>query len=106
MAKFFGRIGYKFTTEVSPGIWEEVEDLTPHEYYGDVLTNSRRWHDNNAINDNFLVNNRISILADPFAFANVDAMKWIEYLDTKWKIASVDIEYPRIIITLGDVYNA
>ena len=106
MAKFYGRIGYVKTLESSPGIWEETEDLTPHYYYGDILTNNRRCERNDKINENLVINNRISVLADPFAFENINAMKWIEFMGQKWKISSVDVAYPRIIISLGDVYNA
>jgi len=104
MAKFYGKIGYVVTEETSPGVWSERE-LDPINYYGDILSNVRRWNSSGDVNDNLSVDNRISILADPFAFENVQAMKWIEFMNAKWKISSVDIEYPRIIITLGDIYN-
>ena len=104
MAKFYGKIGYVVTEETSPGIWSERE-LDPKNYYGDILTNVRRWESTRNINDNLSIGNRISILADPFAFENIQAMKWIEFMGAKWKISSVDVEYPRLIITMGDVYN-
>lgn len=104
MAKFYGKIGYVVTEETSSGIWSERE-LDPKNYYGDILTNVRRWETSGNINDNLSIGNRISILADPFAFENIQAMKWIEFMGTKWKISSVDVEYPRLIITMGDVYN-
>lgn len=104
MAKFYGKIGYVVTEETSPGIWSERE-LDPKDYYGDILTNVRRWESTRNINDNLSIGNRISILADPFAFENIQAMKWIEFMGAKWKISSVDVEYPRLIITMGDVYN-
>ena len=104
MAKFYGKIGYVVTEETSPGIWSERE-LDPKNYYGDILTNVRRWEPTRNINDNLSIGNRISILADPFAFENIQAMKWIEFMGAKWKISSVDVEYPRLIITMGDVYN-
>lgn len=106
MAKFYGRIGYLKTIETSPGIWEEVEDTEPHYYYGDVINDTRRWHSGDKVNDNISPSNRISVLADPFAFDNIDAMKWIDFMGSKWKIDSVEVSYPRIVISLGDVYHA
>lgn len=104
MAKYYGRIGYICTEETSPGIWVEHE-IEPRYYYGDILSNVRRWDTVDKVNDNLRVSNRISVLGDPFAFANIEAMKWIEYMDAKWKISSVEIAYPRLVIMLGDVYN-
>lgn len=106
MAKFYGRIGYLQTVETSPGVWQEVEDGDPHYYYGDILNDNRRWRSGDKVNDNFTVSNRISVLADPFAFEHLNAMKWIEFMGSKWKIESVEVTYPRIVINLGDVYNA
>lgn len=106
MAKFYGRIGYLQTIETAPGVWEEVEDDAPHYYYGDILNDNRRWRSGDKINDDFTVSNRVSVLADPFAFEHLNAMKWIEFMGSKWKIESVEIAYPRIVINMGDVYNA
>jgi hypothetical protein len=32
-------------------------------------------------------------------------MRWLEWKGTKWKVTSVEIERPRMILTIGDVYN-
>lgn len=104
MAKYYGKIGYICTEETSPGIWTERE-IEPKFYYGDILSDVRRWDTSDQVNDNLRISNRISILADPFAFENVEAMKWIEYMGAKWKISSVEVSYPRLVLTLGDVYN-
>lgn len=92
------------TVQTSPGIWEEVEDQN-HIYQGDVLTDTRRWQSGDKVNSDFSVTNRVSILADPFAFDNLDAMKWIEFMGSKWAISSVEVSYPRLVISLGGVYN-
>ena len=105
MAKYCGSVGYIETIETSPGIWED-KDIAPRQYYGDILSNVRRWGDDSKVNSDLTVNNRISILADPFAFENIQAMRWIEFMGSKWSIASVEVMYPRLIISLGGVYNA
>ena len=104
MAKWFGKIGYSNPEEFTPGAWSS-EDVV-HEYYGDISRNSTRWTGNSeSINDNLTVNVQISIVADSFAIENFYSMKWIEYLGTKWKITNVEPQFPRLLLTLGGVYN-
>lgn len=104
MAKWFGKIGYSETVETAPGVWMPSD--TVHEYYGDVNRNSSRWSVNSdSTNDNLTVNVQISIVADPFAIENFYCMKWIEYVGTKWKITNVEPQFPRLLLTLGGVWN-
>lgn len=104
MAKWCGIIGYAVTNETSPGVW--TEDITERLYYGDVVRNIRRLQTTEHVNDDINVSNEFSILADPFAFDNFHSMRYIEFMGTKWKITSVDVQYPRLVLTVGGVYNA
>ena len=103
MAKFFGKIGYAETKQTSPGVWEE--EITEREYFGDLTRNTRRLQSSGNLNDNIVVSNDISIVADPFANQNFHAMRYVEFMGTKWKISNVEVQYPRLILTLGDQYN-
>lgn len=103
MAKFFGVIGYGETVEVRPGVNDVVE--TRREYYGDVIRNIRRYEAASQVNDNLNISNTFSIIADPFAYENFHAIRYIEYMGTKWKVSSVEVQYPRLILTVGGVYN-
>lgn len=103
MAKFYGVIGYAETVETRPGIWEEK--ITERNYYGDVLQNTRRLQSANQVNEGIDVTNRISIVADPFANQNFHSMRYIEFMGAKWKITTVDVQYPRLILNVGGVYN-
>ena len=103
MAKFYGVIGYVVTTETSPGVWTE-EEVTRN-YYGDVIRNNRRLQSTDKINDNINISNEISIVADPFANENFHAMRYAEFMGTKWKIEMVEVQYPRLLLKLGGVYN-
>ena len=58
-----------------------------------------------TVNDNVVISNQISIIADPFAMSNFHNIKYVEYMGTRWKITSVDVQYPRLLLTLGGVYN-
>lgn len=104
MAKFFGKVGYgEDTVETRPGVWE----VKPVErsYYGDVLQNSRRWENGEHLNDNLNINNKISIVADPFAYQNFHAIRYVEWMGAKWEVTNVEVQYPRLILTIGGVYN-
>lgn len=103
MAKWYGVIGYAETLETKPGIWEE--QITERNYYGEVIRNSRRLQTANQLNDNITVSNEISIVADPYANQNFHAMRYVEFMGTKWKIDNVTVQYPRLILSLGGVYN-
>jgi len=105
MAKYFGKIGFAETGEVRPGVWKD--QIVEHEYYGDITRNmsSRRETQNGELNDNIKVSNQISILADPYALHNFSSIRYIEWMDTRWKVSSVEVQQPRLILELGGVYN-
>jgi len=103
MAKFYGEIGYGATVETSPGVYGE--QITARNYYGEIVKNARRVQGAESINDNINVSLEISILADPFANNNFHTMRYIQYMGAKWKITNVDIQFPRLILTIGGIYN-
>ena len=103
MAKFYGMIGYVVTKETEPGIYEEV--VVENAYYGDVLKDSRRLQDRAKVNDDITISNRISIIADPFANNHFHSMRYVEMMGTKWKITDVEVAFPRLILSIGGVYN-
>ena len=103
MAKFYGNIGYIKTVEVDPGIWDE--QVIEHPSYGDVERNTSRYQSSGGVNDDINISNIISIVADPFANENFQHMRYVVFMGTKWKITNVEVKYPRLILTLGGVYN-
>lgn len=103
MAKFYGIVGYGETKEIRPGVWSE--DITERYYYGDVLTFNSRWESGGQVNDDLNINNKISIVADPFACQNFHMIRYIEWIGTKWKVTNAELSYPRLILTMGGVYN-
>lgn len=103
MAKFYGKIGYVKTVEVEPGIWEE--QVTERSYYGDITRNTSSFQPSGGVNDNFNISNNISVIADPYATENFQYMRYVEFKGAKWKVSNAEIQYPRIILTLGGVYN-
>lgn len=79
--------------------------ITEREYYIDVLSVTRRRDTPDQINDDFKITNRLSILMDPFVKENFRTIAYVEYMGVKWKIASAEIQYPRLILNVGGEYN-
>lgn len=103
MAKFHGVIGYVNTMETKPGAW--TEQVTERSYCGDLGRNARRLESSGNVNDNININNELSIVADPYASENFHMMRYAKFMGTAWKITNVEVKYPRLILTLGGIYN-
>lgn len=103
MAKFYGNIGFVDTVETQPGLWEEQPVERP--YYGDLTRNTSRYQMSGEVNDDINISNTISIVADPYANENFHHMRYVVFMGAKWKITNIDIQYPRILLTIGGVYN-
>ena len=103
MAKYFGKVGYAEQVETTPGVWEEK--ITERQYSGDVVRNIRKLEPSGEVNDNINVSMEISIVADPYAIQNFHAMRYIEYMGSLWKLSNVEVNYPRLILQIGGLYN-
>lgn len=103
MTKWFGVIGYAETVETTPGVWEEK--IVERSYFGDVTRNTRRLQTTDQVNDNIDISNTISVVADPYAYQNFHAIRYVEFMGAKWKVSSVDVQHPRLNLSLGGVYN-
>lgn len=103
MAKFFGKIGYGETAEVRPGVWKTR--IVEREYFGDLTRNVRRYEASGQLNEDLNIANEISIVADPYAYDNFHAIRYVLFMGTKWKVSGVEVQYPRLILTIGGVYN-
>lgn len=103
MAKFYGAVGYAVTEENTPGVWDER--IIERMYYGELIRNTRKLQSTEYLNDDINISNEISILADPFAYANFHSIRYVDFMGAKWKIISVEVQYPRLILTVGGVYN-
>ena len=103
MAKFYGAVGFGEMVETAPGVY--VDQITERNYYGDVTRNGRGLQTADQLNDNITVTNTISIVADPYATNHFHSMKYVVWQGTKWKISSVEDQRPRLLLTLGGVFN-
>lgn len=105
MPKFFGPIGFVTPIEdpAGSGIW--VEDATEKNYRGEVIKNSRSWESAQQLNDNLNIRNSISIVADPYISNKINTIRYVKWLGTYWKVTDVEVQYPRLVLILGGVYN-
>lgn len=105
MGKFHGNIGFAEQQKTAAGVFEE--QIVEREYYGDVISafyNTKNSSD--TINDELGINNRISVVANEYALKNFQFMKYVVYMGVKWKITNIEPQYPRLILSIGGVYNA
>ncbi len=104
MAKFHGKVGFVEYVETAPSVHKEV--ATERFYSGDVLRKSNRFSQGLLINDNITINSQISIIADPYINSHLPSIKYVNWKGTNWKVTATDDSTPpRIILTLGDVYD-
>jgi hypothetical protein len=103
--KFYGEVGYGETVETSPGtgVWED--GITEVAYSGDVIRNTRRMSEGENLNSDLSVNNSISIVADQYANEHFFAIRYIRWMGTVWTVTDVEVQRPRLLLRLGEVYN-
>lgn len=103
MAKFYGKVGFLATDETASDVYGEI--ITERPYKGDVLRNQKRYQASESLNDDTVLSNTISIVADTYANENIFAIKYVWYKGVPWKVTNIEIQRPRIILTLGGKYN-
>lgn len=106
MTRFYGVVGYSEGTVEDPpdsGVW--IDSITERPYFGDVTRNTRQVREADKINDDLTVNNLISIVADQYAYQNILAIRYVKWLEQLWVVTDVDVNAPRLILSLGGVYN-
>lgn len=102
--KFYGKVGFWLEdVETSPGVYKSK--IVEKTYFGEVRQNTRRWQEADQQNDRMKVNNTIAILSDLFARQNYASIKYIIWNGAKLKVNSVTLDYPRISLEIGGMYN-
>lgn len=103
MAKWAGVIGFVETKETAPGVW--TEEIAERFCYGDLIRNSRRLQTTDNVNDDITISNEISVIADPYITSNIWAIRYVEFMGSKFKVSNADVQYPRIVLSLGGLYK-
>lgn len=105
MARFYGNIGFGDANEVRPGVWSPTGGIVDKPYSGDLVSNSWRIQSSGDVNDDVNISSDVSIIADQYAVQNINNMKYAVVNGIKWKVKTVDVKLPRLILVLGGVYN-
>jgi hypothetical protein len=84
-------------------VW--VEGIVEREYYGDILQNIRRLQEGPSVNPDLDVQNSISVVADAYAMDHFFAIRYVVWAGVYWTVTSVEVQSPRLVFRLGEVYN-
>jgi len=103
MAKFYGKVGFSKAKETGPGIVQMISE--EREYTGDLIRNNKKVTSTDKVNDNISISNQISIIADQFINDNLFAISYVEWMGSLWKVTDIEVQRPRLLLTLGGVYN-
>jgi len=110
--KYCATLGFRFTHEKldeegnPTSIW--VEDITERKYKADVMSYGYRNQasENESTVDDYKISNKLSVIAcDAFTISHLNSIIYCEYLGIKWKVTSVDIQRPRLTLSLGGEYH-
>lgn len=104
MARFSGEVGYGENVETVPGIWDDV--ITERIYQGDVIRNTYRIEGGgDQVNADISLSHSISIVSDEHAIKHSMNIKYVRLEGVLWSVTSVEVRAPRLILSLGSVYN-
>ena len=100
--KWIGKVGFAQTVN-DDGIWSD--SIVVKKYTGELLKKRYDFQGSGEVNDNITINHQLSVLADKFMSDNFQCIKYVEVMNAKWKVKSVEVQYPRLILSLGGVWN-
>ena len=105
MTRFYGEVGYGVAEETPPDSGKWVDVITEQTYTGDIVRNARRLEDTENLNDDIVISNSISVVADEYAFEHFAFIKYVKWSGVRWTVTSVEVRPPRLILSIGKVYN-
>lgn len=104
MTKYYGMIGYAEAVD-DDGFGVYTPNIIERPYYGDVIRNTKRDEIGSGVNDDITIQNNISIIADAYAYQNFYRIQYVTFMGARWKVRTVEVERPRLILSVGGVYN-
>lgn len=103
MTKYAGLVGYVVQEQTAPSVWTPVE--TPKRMKGDIIRQSASTQNDDKVNSDITLNHRVSLIGDAYAFSSYFNIRWIEIDGHKWEVTNVEVQRPRIIVSLGGPWN-
>lgn len=103
MTRFFDKVGYGIPTTIVDGVWSD--SIVERSYYGDILDTLASNEESDKVNDDIRLQQRVSIVADAFAIENFSRIKYVSWMGSLWMVISIKVERPRLLLSLGGIYN-
>ena len=104
MNRWYGKIGFGETVEVRKGVWKP--QMVERKYYGEIVEYRKRLlAQSNSTNDNLTIDAQISVMADEYISSNCSTICYVEFMGALWKVTNITPAPPRLILTLGGVYD-
>lgn len=104
MARFHDKVGFLIPVDNQETGISEPQPVE-RRYYGKIIEHTRKWETADHLLDNLNVTNQISITANDYAFKHASAIAYVRYMNGWWKVVSIRVKAPEIILTLGGVWN-
>lgn len=103
MAKFAGLVTYVTQVESRPGIW--TDESISRLMRGDMLRKGSVGQNDDKVNSDISLNHRVSLVGDEYALNNYYDIKHIQLNGREWEVTSVEVQHPRLILTIGGLWN-
>ena len=103
MPKVHASIGLVESQETTQGVWTDV--ATEVEISGDLILSKQRWTETDNVNSNVKLEHRISFIADQSILEQINNMRYVLLHGVQWSVRTIANHPPRLILTLGGVYN-
>lgn len=104
MARFSGIVGFsEGQKETAPGVW--TDSYIERRMTGAVIRAATNLINDQTMNTNLQADNNLSVVGDQYSFENFSNIRYVIWMGQKWHVSSVEVQRPRIVISLGSVFN-
>lgn len=104
MSKVACLVGYATgQEETDTDVFKETYE--EHQMRGDIVKLYKSEVAGDQRYDEMQLNNQFSLVGGQFAFANFSKIRYVIYLGQKWKVTGVEVRVPRLILSVGGVWN-
>jgi len=103
MAKVQVVLGFVTTEDTGHGVYEETASEVS--VIGDLVTDKKLYPDDGAILPNVSLRNSFSFVGIQALISNVQQLRYVTYLNSKWKVESIEFKTPRVIVSVKGLYN-
>lgn len=105
MSKWHGIIGFSTQERSSDHPSVVKNKLVEKPYYGEMDAYAKRWQNGTGTIDDLNVTAQLSVIMDQYLTQHIGEISYISWYGQKWKVTSVQPGHPRMIISIGGVYN-